>query len=575
MKRTTHLKLLAAAIAVAGAGPAAAFTFDLENGISGNFDTSLSLGMGVRVKNPGCNQIIGSVGGGASPATPAGKAPAGCLDGLSFVNDQGNLNYKRGDAFTTYLKGNHELLLKFPDSWKFFTRVNWVKDFTATRDSGYVSGGNQPGMASGSHYPGGADKDLSFKARLLDFWVSKEFDLGGQQARVRVGNQVISWGESLFLPGGINQTNPMDIMRLSQPGTQLKEVFLPSPIASFATGLGHGFNVEAYVQAGWNQNYFPPLGSYWNTGTIGLGSDRYGMWSAETHGMTKGGQFGAALKYQPIGTEMNFGLYAMRYHDKAPSFSYADPANALGAQFKYLPDRTLFGVSTNFPLGDWAIGAELSYRPKDAVSLNPLAFNTVDGGGCLAGGNCYKDEKKFQFALTGILAMSPSDYGGILNLLGGADTATFLGEFVAMRYPGLKKTYQGVPVAAGYWGWGALTTAEAANYIGPGSNLPSAGTKTSMGYNFDFSWTYDGKIIPGWQVTPEIYFFHAIKGRSPNAMALFMEGAKSMNFAVTFLQNASRWAVGVNYAKFWGGKNVLDQPLKNRDFVGGYITRNF
>ena len=52
-----------------------------------------------------------------------------------------------------------------------------------------------------------ARDDLRFKARALDLWVSKGFQLGEQQARVRVGNQVISWGESLFLPGGINSTN--------------------------------------------------------------------------------------------------------------------------------------------------------------------------------------------------------------------------------------------------------------------------------------------------------------------------------------------------------------------------------
>ena len=55
---------------------------------------------------------------------------------------------------------------------------------------------------------------------------------------MRAGNQVISWGESLFLPGGLNSTNAIDIMRLSQPGTQLKEVFLPAPMISFASGLG-------------------------------------------------------------------------------------------------------------------------------------------------------------------------------------------------------------------------------------------------------------------------------------------------------------------------------------------------
>lgn len=567
MKRTTTAALFATAIAMTGAGPACAFTFETESGISGNFDTSLSFGLGIRAKSPGCNTVIGTVGAAPSPATPVGSAPNGCLDALSFYNDQGNLNYKRGDAFTTYLKGNHELLLKLPESWKFFGRLNWMKDFAATHDSGYLSGGN----LVGSSFPGSADKDLSFKARLLDFWVSKEFELGGEQARIRVGNQVISWGESLFLPGGINQTNPMDIMRLSQPGTQLKEVFLPSPIASFATGLGKGFNLEAYVQTGWNQNYFPPLGSYWSIATIGLGSDHYGAFGAETYGARKGGQFGAALRYQPPGSQASFGLYAMRYHDKAPNISYANPGAGTGAEFRYLEDRTLYGVSTNFALGDWAIGAELSYRPKDAVALNPLWTNTIDGNFCYLGGKCYVDEKKYQFHLTGLLSMTPGDYGGILNFLG-ADTATLLAEAVSVHYPSLKKAYAGVPVAAGYWGWGFLNAADVSFATG---QPVSAGTRTSWGYNFDFSWTYDGKIIPGWQVTPEIYFFHAVKGRTPNAMALFMEGAKSANFIVTFTQNPAKWVVGVNYAKFWGGKSVLDQPLKDRDFFGAYVTRNF
>ena len=567
MKRTTTAGLLAAALAMAGAGPANAFTFDAENGVSGNFDTSLSLGIGIRAKSPGCGTVIGTVAAGPSPATPAGSAPNGCLDALSFYNDQGNLNYKRGDPFTTYLKGTHELLLKFPEEWKFFGRVNWLKDFTATHDSGYLSGGNLVGKS----YPGSSDSELSLKARLLDFWVSKEFQMGGEQARARVGNQVISWGESLFLPGGINQTNAMDIMRLSQPGTQVKEVLLPAPIASLATGLGSGFNLEAYVQAAWNGNYFPPLGSYWSTATIGEGAGHYGAFGAQTHNPKNSGQFGAALRYQPPGSQANFGFYAMRYHDKGPNIDYANPAAGTGAEFRYLEGRTLYGASTNFALGDWAIGAELSYRPKDAVALNPLWNNTINGNFCLLGGKCYVEEKKYQMHLTGLLSMTPGDYSGILNFLG-ADTATLMAEAVLVRYPGMKSAYAGVPVAAGYWGWGFLNAGDTTFATG---QPVSAGTRNSWGYNLDFSWTYDGKIIPGWQVTPEIYFFHAVKGRTPNAMALFMEGAKSANFIVTFTQNPATWAVGVNYAKFWGGKSVLDQPLRDRDFFGAYVTRNF
>ncbi len=567
MKKQMTSKLLVGAVAAACAGSAAAFTFSTGE-VSGTFNSSVSLGTGVRADGQPCGTVIGTTFGAPTPATGAG-APGGCLDAASFYNDQGNLNYNKGDAFTTYLKGTHELFLKMPNEWKFFGRINWVKDFSATHTTGVVSGGNSTGVA----LSGDASSQLNFKARLLDFWVSKQFDLNGEEARIRVGNQVISWGESLFLPGGINQTNAMDLMRLAQPGTQLKEVYLPAPIISAAAGLGHGFNVEGYVQTDWNKDYFPPVGSYWSTASIGNGADSYGAFGTATAKEPRnGGQYGLALRYQPESTQVNFGLYAMRYHDKAPVLSYANPATASGAQFTYLEDRTLLGVSTNFPLGDWAIGSELSYRPKAAIALQPLATNNVNGGYCLAGGNCYIDQKRYQMNLTGILSMTPSDYGGILKLLGNPDTATLLAEAAVTDFPDMQSSYQGVPVAAGLWGWGALTSSD--TMFTTGQN-PSVGTPMSWGYNFDFSWTYDGSLLPNWQVTPEVYYFQAVKGRSPDAMALFMQGAKSANFIVTFTHNPANWSFGMNYAKFWGGSSVLDQPLTGRNFYGAYVTRNF
>ena len=571
MRKQMMGKLLIGGLAAACAVPAAAFTFDTGT-VRGSFNSSISLGVGVRAKSPPCDTVIGTVGATASPATGAG-APGGCLDALSMYNDQGNLNYAKGDAFTTYLKGTHELLLKMPDNWKFFGRVNWLADASATHATGIISGGNFDGAtgAPGNSFPGDSKSQLDFKARLLDLWISKQFAWNGHQARIRVGNQVISWGESLFLPGGINQTNAMDVMRLSQPGTQLKEVFLPAPIASFATGLGHGINVEGYVQARWNKDYFPPVGSYWSIATLGNGADKYGAFTTPTqHEPRNGGQYGVALHFQPQSIQANFGLYAMRYHDKLPVLTVDN--GVIG--YSYLEDRTLYGVSTDFALGDWAIGAELSYRPKDPVSLQALATNNVPGAGgpCLANGNCYVAQKKYQAAVTGLLSMTPGDYGGILKALGGADTATLLAEAVMIRYPDLQSSYEGVPVSAGYWGWGALNSN--GSLFTSGTN-PSVGDKNSWGYNFDYSWTYDGKLIPGWQVTPEIYYFQAVKGRTPNAMALFMEGAKSANFIVTFTQDPANWVVGVNYAKFWGGSSVLDQPLRGRDFYGAYVTRNF
>lgn len=524
-------------------GSASAFTFETES-LSGNFDSTISMGMGVRAQKPSCDLVVAGASGSG--------APGGCTTAYG-VGDQGNINYKKGDAFTTYLKGTHELLVKLPDDWKFMGRVSWLKDFSAANTTGYVSAATGTNGYSTSLSDEARD-DLKFKARVLDLWVSKEFSVGEQRARVRVGNQVISWGESLFLPGGINQTNAMDIMRLSQPGTQLKEVFLPAPIASFATGLGNGVNIEAYVQGKWNDNYFPPTGSYWSQlNGLGKGDSAYGL---PKRNAKNSGQYGAAVRWQPADTQLNLGFYAMAYHDKAPQLSFTN-----GSEWVFAEDRKMFGISANAPVGDWSLGTELSFRPKDAVSLNP----NIDG--CAAnGGRCWVDEQKYQWHLTGMLSMSPGDYGGILKALGNASTATLMVEGVAVYYPKLKKFYNGEMVSAGVWGWG--------QEFNPSGTAEPVGDKLSAGYNLDFSWVYDGNLIPGWQVIPEVYFFHAVSGRTPNSSAQFMEGAKSANFIVNFVQNPANWQVGLNYAKFWPGKRVFDQPYADRDFFGITVSRN-
>lgn len=565
-------KVIPFAAFLACCGAANAYTFQGES-VSGNFDSTIAAGIGVRTSHPSCSHLIGSFGGSfaATPPTGAG-APAGCADAFSSYNDQGNLNYARNDRFTTYLKGTHELLLNMPEDVKFLGRVSWLRDFSATKSTGYLSG-----LGSASSFPNDARDDLQQMVRLLDFWVSKGFSIGEQRARIRIGNQVVNWGESLFVPGGINQTNSMDLMRLSQPGTQLKEAVLPAPMINFATGMGHGFNLEAYVQQGWNRNYFPPVGSYWSTASIGKGAETYGLPTTRTP--KESGQAGVALRYQPEGTSLNLGFYALNYHDKSPVVTTSTTSTS-GFQYSYLEDRKLFGASANFPLGNWAIGTELSYRPRDAVTLNASAPGlavtsltpTFGITSCLANGNCYVEEKKYQLHVTGLLSLTPSDHGPVLDLLR-ASTGTLLAEAVMVRYPNLKSQYQGVPVAAGGWGWGYSTTAET---DATGFGTPdSVGTKTSWGYGFDFSLVYDGTVLPGWQVIPGVYFFHAVQGRTPNAMATFMEGAKAANLYLNFVQNPATWQIGLNYAKFWGGSNLFDQPLKDRNFFGVTVSRNF
>ncbi|WP_156421935.1 DUF1302 domain-containing protein [Paucibacter sp. KCTC 42545] len=534
--------VLAAAAAIACAG-ASAETFSTDY-FTGSFDSTLSLGTGIRTKAPSGALIIEGNQGG----------PAGQLAITSAMGDQGDLNYAKNDAFTRYLKGSHELLLKFPENFTAMARVSWLRDFAATRTTGWTSATTPPGLDG--NLADDARSDLKFKARLLDLWVSKKFEIGDQSVRVRAGNQVISWGESLFVPGGINVTNAVDVMRLSQPGTQIKEAILPAPIISAATGLGNGLNAEAYVQLGWNANYMPPTGSYWSVSNgLGAGHDSYGLQEDKAR---NSGQWGVSLRYQPQGTQLNLGAYVINYHDKSPTFTFNNPDGAMG--WVYGEDRKLYGLSANFPLGDWAIGGEVSYRPKDAVTLNAA-------NGCASqNGTCAVDSARIQMALTGLFSLSPDTSPTLLKVLG-ADSGTLLAEAVAIRFPNLKTQYGDDLIAAGGWGWGQEKSVA-------GTPL-AVGTKNSSGFSFDFSWVYDGTLIPGWQVVPEVYYFRALSGRTPNGAATFMKGASSANYIVSFIQNPAKWQFAINYARFMGGDSAFDQPYRDRDFIGLNLSRNF
>jgi hypothetical protein len=523
---------------------ARAATFD-TGFVSGSFDSTISVGTGIRTRGPDAGLITAGNTGG----------PAGTLAPTSSLGDQGDLNYARHDAFTTYLKGSHELLLKFPEDWTAMGRVSWLRDFTATHTTGWTSATTPPGLDD--NLAPDARKDLRFKARLLDLWVSKKFDIDDHMLRIRAGNQVISWGESLFIPGGINITNAVDIMRLSQPGTQLKEAILPTPIVSAAAGLGHGLNAEAYVQLGWNANYMPPTGSYWSTfNGLGAGHDDYFLQESKAR---NGGQWGASLRYQPTGTQLNLGAYAINYHDKSPSFTFNNPNGVMG--WVYGEDRRLYGLSANFPVGNWAVGSELSYRPRDAVTLNAATT------GCASqGGNCWVDTARMQAAVTGMFSLTPDTAPAILGLLH-ADSGTLLAEAVAIRFPHLQSQYGDDLVSAGGWGWG--------QEYSPTGTPVAVGTRNSSGLNFDFSWVYDGTLVPGWQVVPEVYYFRALSGRTPNGAATFMKGAQSVNFTLSFIQNPANWQVALNYARFMGGNAVFDQPYRDRSFIGLTISRNF
>ncbi|MBE0569882.1 MAG: DUF1302 domain-containing protein [Deltaproteobacteria bacterium] len=601
MRALSKSFLLPVCMTVLFAGAAHAFQFKMSDSVSGNLDMQLTLGAGMRMQNQDLD-LIGDT-----------RVDAGANTFQSSNGDDGNLNYDKHDLFTTYLKFTPELLLKFPSEIKFMARGTALYDFKATD-------------TRRTELEDAAERQIARDVLLLDLWVSKDLNIGSQRTRIRAGNQVISWGESLFGIGGIDSVNALDFQKFSVPGTQIKEAVLPAPMISVASGLGHGVNVEAFYQFRWNRNRVPPVGTYFSVGDIygkGMGpatldTNQFnfgGFDAAQISGARdlatlhqtqldlvngvyfgapffsvgvpfdrdqtpkNSGQYGAAMHYKPAGLSLDVGLYFINYHDKMPVLELLADGRL---RWDFLENRKLYGVSTNFPLGNWAIGWELSYRPKDAVALTfPYGpggqLDSLTNGIVGVTTPLWIDKKKYQMHLTGLLSLTPGDHGWFLDLLN-ADTATFAGEVVFTRYSGVSsgarydRTFDNTAVtqapAAGYGFWKDDSTIGTLGY----PIIAGFGDGTSMGVTADFNWAYDNKIIKGWQVIPGVTYFQAIKGNTPTFTANYLEGAKSANFYVMFNQNApTRWQGRVNYTTYWG-KNQL---LADRDFLGAYLTRNF
>jgi hypothetical protein len=67
---------------------------------------------------------------------------------------------------------------------------------------------------------------------------------------VRLGKQVVSWGESTFIGGGINSINPIDVSAFRRPGAEIKEGLIPVNMFYVSQSLTDNLSAEGFYQIG-------------------------------------------------------------------------------------------------------------------------------------------------------------------------------------------------------------------------------------------------------------------------------------------------------------------------------------
>lgn len=239
--------------------------------VSVNLDSNFTLATSIRVEDRDYS-LIGNSNhaqfdwSGYNAATNVIYQSADVWDmangGYSTNGDLGNLAHDPGDAFSTQISGNHELDVRYGD-FGFFARGFWFYDFEQSDERDYAN--PITGKAYDLCEDKGAEELLCKDVRLLDAFFYGDVWVGDMPLTVRVGRQVISWGESTFIQHGINTTNPVDVTRARTPGAELKEVFIPVGMVFASLGLTDNLSVSAYYQYEWERSWLPVAGSYFAT----------------------------------------------------------------------------------------------------------------------------------------------------------------------------------------------------------------------------------------------------------------------------------------------------------------------
>ena len=207
--------------------PATAVEFD-ENGYRGSFDTIVSHGLTIRVEERD-----------------------GTLADDTNGND-GDLNYDRG-VVSNASKFTSDLDIRTGDFGAF------------VRATGFLDFENENGDRERTPLSDEAKERVGSDVEILDAYVTAAFDAGDMPIDVRLGRHVLNWGESTFIPNGINAVNPFDVSKLRLPGSELREALLPAGLASVAVAPTDTLSVEGFYQFDWDETRIDPVGSYFSS----------------------------------------------------------------------------------------------------------------------------------------------------------------------------------------------------------------------------------------------------------------------------------------------------------------------
>lgn len=426
--RAPKHRVLATALAVALAAAAMpALAFEYTNGdFSLTTANTISYGVQSRIQSTDDNligkanqfpfRLVSSTGTPLNPPIlhPAqlSNADQRLLPGRFSVNsDDGNRKWDRGDVFSNAIKWTGELSWQYGEQFGGFMRATSFYDYENQRRDDISEL---------------AKEKVGKDTQLLDFFVYANYDVGDSMSgSVRLGRQVVSWGESTFIQQGINVVNPVDLSKLRVAGSELKEAFLPIDMLWTSFSFNENLSMEALYMAEFENTEPEPSGTYFSSNDLAALGGEYVMLNFGLVGQpsnfslcptilsgvnpfgstpeaqlqfaydrtacsaavprapdryaSESGQYGVAFRYfAPELNNTEFGLFFLNYHSRLPLLSgisvTSSAANSARYFAEYPEDIELYGFSFNTTLegSGIALQGEISYRPNVPLQVDDV-----------------------------------------------------------------------------------------------------------------------------------------------------------------------------------------------------------
>lgn len=515
---------------------------------------------------------------------------------ISGNNNDGNANFEQGDAFSQIFKGSHDLHIQSGNHGVFVRGKYWY-DF-ALEDNKVAHGHSANGFAENEKLDDSDFNDLSkfSGAALLDAYVYGMYEIGYTPIDVRLGRQVVSWGESTFILGGVNSINPVDVNAFRRPGAEIKEGLLPVNMAYVNVGLTEFLSMEAFYQLEFQETVIPGCGTYFSyndyapegcnqvilTNDALAGLDDASLVGAgyalnrdvDGNRLAKDeGQFGVAFRYmsEDLG-DTEFGFYAMNIHSRLPvvsgvksqawvSAADAGSANAAIANNKadtfyyvsYPEDIQLVGLSFATNVGSMAVSGEISHKKDVPLQINATQLLTAGLTGystsselaadvaATANGADFEGYRLFDVSQAQFTVLQ------FFDRLLGASRYTLIAE-------------------AGY------TFVHDFDESDDAIKFSRAGIfdGSDEGYVTESSWGYRARMVgeysnvfSGVNIKPTLAFSHDVEGFAPQPGGAFREGEQSIGLSVQ-AEYQSMYTASISYTEYMGGDYNLSE---DRDFA--------